>query len=123
MYDVSQPTVSRDIDVLAEHVKSVIGNHATLRARAAYERAIDDLFEAGDDEWRATKAAVETAREWAEWAGGGGSGRGADLRIILTLPSRRAVAGWGVFVRCRFRVLRLMYPDTGRVNMDTQQVA
>ena len=72
MYDVSQPTISRDMDILAEHVEKVIGDRATLRARAAYERAVDDLFDAGDDDWRATKAAVETAREWAEWAGADG---------------------------------------------------
>ena len=76
LYDVSQPTISRDMDLLAEHVETVIGDRATLRARAAYERAVDDLFDAGDDDWRATKAAVETAREWAEWAGSGGGDAG-----------------------------------------------
>ncbi|PSP88730.1 hypothetical protein BRC90_06815 [Halobacteriales archaeon QS_4_69_34] len=74
-YGVDQSTVSRDMDALAAHVGDALGDRAALATRAAFDRAVSDLFDAGgeDGDWRATRAAWEVVREWAEWVDADGS--------------------------------------------------
>jgi hypothetical protein len=54
-YDVSESTISRDMDRIRESNSQHLGTEAKLTTRTLGQRVIRDLLEA--DDWRATKAA------------------------------------------------------------------
>ena len=76
-YDVNRSTIKRDLDALSEFVNSLLedGEDVLFRTLALHDRVIADLL--NDDDWRASKAAYDVHRDFADWAGvqpGGGTG-------------------------------------------------
>jgi hypothetical protein len=57
------------MDALGDHVADRLGENAALESRAAFERAVNTLFEAGEDDWRAAQAALSAVKSWTDWAG------------------------------------------------------
>lgn len=67
-YGVSDSQISQDVDRLGEYIGAGV-DHDELRLSlyALRRHAVDDLLAA--DDWRATKAAWQIEREFAEWVG------------------------------------------------------
>jgi DNA-binding transcriptional MocR family regulator len=76
-YGVNQSTVSRDMDHLAEYVEDALGDHGAMQLKAAHDRTVQDLFDAGEEDWRAVRAAWTVVKEW-------GSGPATNPRIPPT---------------------------------------
>jgi hypothetical protein len=61
-YGVSQPMISKDLDVLADHVAERLGDRHDLEVESVFRRSIRGLLE--EQEWR---KAARTAKEYADW--------------------------------------------------------
>jgi predicted DNA-binding protein (UPF0251 family) len=61
-YGVSQPMISKDLDVLADHVADRLGDRHELEIESVFRRSIRGLLE--EEEWR---KAAQTAGDYADW--------------------------------------------------------
>lgn len=61
-YGVSQPMISKDLDIIADHVAERLGDRHELEVESVFRRSIRGLLE--DQEWR---KAARTAKEYADW--------------------------------------------------------
>ena len=90
-YDVSQPMISKDFDVLGDCVNDRIGNAAKLQTRAAFNRIFEDLIEAEDEDgnpdYRAKKWAWDMVMDFNEWLGDMGKQERAPKRSEIDLDA------------------------------------